>query len=100
MLGVTISAGYGAGGSIVAPEVARQLGLPLLDRAISSRVAAQLEVSVTEAEGGALRRSGRDRFLSLLAPLATGVLGATSIAPQSSATRYWMRQLFSVSKPS
>jgi cytidylate kinase len=82
MPGVTISAGYGAGGSIVAPEVARQLGLPLLDRAISSHVAAQLQVSVGEAEGGALKRSGRDRFLSLLAPLATGVLGAgTDCAP-------------------
>jgi cytidylate kinase len=82
MPGVTISAGYGAGGSIVAPEVAGQLGLPLLDRAISSHVAAQLQVSVTEAEGGLLRRSGRDRFLSLLAPLAVGVLGAgTDCAP-------------------
>lgn len=82
MPGVTISAGYGAGGSIVAPEVAGQLGLPLLDRAISSHVAAQLQVSVTEAEGGVLRRSGRDRFLSLLAPLAVGVLGAgTDCAP-------------------
>ncbi len=57
-------------------------GLPLLDRAISSHVAAQLQVSVTEAEGGVLRRSGRDRFLSLLAPLAVGVLGAgTDCAP-------------------
>ena len=43
MPGVTISAGYGAGGSVVAPHVARLLGLPLLDRAISSRVAAQLQ---------------------------------------------------------
>ena len=82
MPGVTISAGYGAGGSIIAPEVASQLGLPLLDRAISSDVAAQLQVSVGEAEGGALKRSGRDRFLSLLAPLAGGVLGAgTDCAP-------------------
>jgi cytidylate kinase len=82
MPGVTISAGYGAGGSIVAPEVARQLGWPLLDRAISSHVAAELQVSVGEAEGGALKRSGRDRFLSLLAPLAGGVLGAgTDCAP-------------------
>ena len=46
MPGVTISAGYGAGGSVVAPHVAKLLGLPLLDRAISSRVAAQLRVSV------------------------------------------------------
>ena len=38
MPGVTISAGRGAGGSVVAPHVARRLGLPLLDRAISSRV--------------------------------------------------------------
>jgi cytidylate kinase len=82
MPGVTISAGYGAGGSIIAPEVARQLGLPLLDRAISSHVAAQLRVTVREAEGGAVRRSGPDRFLSLLAPLAGGVLGAgTDCAP-------------------
>ena len=82
MPGVTISAGYGAGGSMIAPEVARQLGLPLLDRAISSHVAAQLQVSVQEAEGGMIRRSVRGRFLAVLAPLAGGVLGAgTDCAP-------------------
>jgi Cytidylate kinase-like family len=82
MPGVTISAGYGAGGSIIAPEVAGQLGVPLLDRAISSRVAAQLRVSVQEAEGAVIRRSGPGRFLAVLAPLAGGVLGAgTDCAP-------------------
>ena len=82
MPGVTISAGYGAGGSIIAPEVARQLGLPLLDRAISSHVAAQLQVSVQEAEGAVIKRSGPGRFLAVLAPLAGGVLGAgTDCAP-------------------
>jgi cytidylate kinase len=82
MPGVTISAGYGAGGSMIAPEVARQLGLPLLDRAISSHVAAQLRVSVPEAEGGVIKRSGAGRFLAVLAPLAGGVLGAgTDCAP-------------------
>jgi cytidylate kinase len=82
MPGVTISAGYGAGGSIIAPGVARQLGLPLLDRAISSHVAAQLRVSVAEAEGGVIRRSVPGRFLAVLAPLAGGVLGAgTDCAP-------------------
>src|SRR5260370_13334959 len=82
MPGVTISAGYGAGGSIIAPEVARQLGLPLLDRAISSHVAARLRGTVREAEGGAIRRAGPDRFFSLLAPLAGGALGAgTHCAP-------------------
>jgi hypothetical protein len=82
MPGVTISAGYGAGGSIIAPRVARLLGLPLLDRAISSHVAAQLKVSVQEAEGGVIRRSLPDRFLAVLAPLAGGALGAgTDCAP-------------------
>src|SRR6185437_12547781 len=76
MPGVTISAAYGAGGSIIAPEVARQLGFQLLDRAISSHVAAKLQVSVSEAEGAMIRRPLVDRFLSVLAPLAGGVLGA------------------------
>jgi cytidylate kinase len=73
MPGVTISAGYGAGGSIVGPHVAQLLELPLLDRAISSRVAAQLHVSVQEAEGGAVRRSLTERFFSSLAPLTADV---------------------------
>ncbi len=76
MPGVTISAGYGAGGSVIAPEVAGQLGVPLLDRAISSHVAEQLHVSVPEAESGAARRSLADRFLAILAPLAEGVRAA------------------------
>ena len=78
MPGVTISAGYGAGGSVVAPHVAKLLGLPLLDRAISSRVAAQLRVSVKEAEGGAARRSLPDRFISALVPLAAGVIATST----------------------
>src|SRR5580692_7081492 len=82
MPGVTISAGYGAGGSMIAPAVAKRLGLPLLDRAISSHVAAQLRVSVAEAEGAVIKRSLPDRFLAVLAPLAGGVLGAgTDCAP-------------------
>jgi Cytidylate kinase-like family len=76
MPGVTISAGYGAGGSIIAPEVASQLGFRLLDRAISSHVAAQLRVSTQEAEGAVIRRPLVDRFFSVLSPLAGGVLGA------------------------
>src|SRR3984885_12757863 len=74
MPGVTISAGYGAGGSVVPPRVASLLGLPLLARAISSRVPAQLQVSAKEAEGGAARRSLPDRFISALVPLAAGVI--------------------------
>jgi cytidylate kinase len=73
--GVTISAGYGAGGSIVAPAVAERLGYRLLDRAISSRVAAQLHVSVEEATSGAVNRSLVERFVGVLAPMAGGVIG-------------------------
>jgi cytidylate kinase len=72
MPGVTISAGYGAGGSLVAPKVAEMLGLRLIDRAISSTVAMQLQVSVAEAQQGEARRSVAERFFGVLAPL-TGV---------------------------
>lgn len=82
MPGVTITAHYGAGGSYVAPAVAAALGLPMLDRAISTDVAAKLHVSVQEAQGGQLKRSLVGRFLGVLAPLSGGVLGAgTDAAP-------------------
>ena len=82
MPGVTISAGYGTGGSRIAQHVADQLALPLLDRAISTEVAAQLQVSVSEAQDAEFSRSFADRFLGLLAPLSSGVLGAgTDAAP-------------------
>jgi cytidylate kinase len=82
MPGVTISAGYGAGGSVIAPQVARQLGVQLLDRTISSHVAEQLHVSIREAENGSIRRSLTDRFFTVLAPLAEGVRTAGSDANQ------------------
>jgi cytidylate kinase len=87
MPAVTISAGYGTGGSVVAQLVADSLGLPLLDRAISADVAAQLQVTVPEAEGASFSRSLTDRFFGLLTPLASGVLGAgTDAAPAEAAT--------------
>jgi cytidylate kinase len=82
MPGVTITGDYGAGGSYVAPAVANALGLPMLDRAISTDVAAKLHVSVQEAAGGQLKRSFVGRFFGVLAPLSGGVLGAgTDAAP-------------------
>jgi cytidylate kinase len=74
--GITISAGFGAGGSVVAPAVAERLGLTLLDRAISSRVAAYLRVSLREAETGCVERSVVGRLFDLLAPLGDGALKA------------------------
>jgi cytidylate kinase len=75
MPGVTISAGYGAGGSVIARALAQRLGYPLLDRAISSHIAEQLHVSVPEAEGGVIRRSLAERFFGVLVPIAGGVVG-------------------------
>jgi cytidylate kinase len=75
MPGITISAGYGAGGSLVAPKVAELLGLRLIDRAISSTVASHLQVSVAEAHQGEARKSVAERFFGVLTPL-TGVSSA------------------------
>jgi shikimate kinase len=36
---VTLSAGYGAGGSVIGPAVAERLGVPFLDRALPAGVA-------------------------------------------------------------
>ena len=70
MPGITISASYGAGGSVVAPLVADALGWPLVDRALSSAVAASLAMPVEEAERGGAELSPLTRFLLTLAPLA------------------------------
>lgn len=76
MPGVTIASSYGTAGSVIAPAVAQRLGLPLLDRAISVEVATRLHVTEAEAVAARADRSLADRFLSLLAPLSGGVLGA------------------------
>ena len=75
MPAVTISAGYGAAGSVIAPRVAEQLGFPLLDRAISVRVAEQLNVTPEEAVAGEKRKTFAERFFAALAPMAGGVVG-------------------------
>lgn len=46
---VTIAATYGAGGSVIAPAVARRLGLPLVDRAIPIALAHELAIPLREA---------------------------------------------------
>jgi cytidylate kinase len=46
---VTISAAYGAAGSIIGPEVARRLGLPFVDRAIPATVAHALASPLSDA---------------------------------------------------
>jgi cytidylate kinase len=54
---VTISAAYGAGGTVVGPDVATRLGLPYLERMVSHAVARAAEAIHKEAGGeGAWRR--------------------------------------------
>ena len=48
---VTVSASYGAGGSVIGPLVAEALGLPFVDRAIPVSVAERLGVAPRTAEG-------------------------------------------------
>jgi cytidylate kinase len=78
MPAVTVSASYGAGGSIIARRVAGRLGYPLLDRAISARIADELNVSVEEAATAHVKRPLAERFFAVLTPLAGGVVGADS----------------------
>jgi len=47
---VTLSATFGAGGSEIGPAVADALGLPFVDRAIPTRVAEKLGVSLADAQ--------------------------------------------------
>ena len=47
---ITISASYGAGGSVVAPALAQRLGLPFLDRALPARAGRAEDVN-REAAG-------------------------------------------------
>lgn len=46
---VTISAAYGAGGSVVGPALAQRLGVPFVDRAIPVAVAERLDIHPEEA---------------------------------------------------
>ena len=62
---VALSASYGAGGSVIGPKLAERLGVPFVDRAIPTAVAAALDVSVDDAEAHDENagKSFLDRFL-------------------------------------
>lgn len=81
---VTISAAYGAGGSLIGPRLADRLGVAFLDRAIPVSVADQLEVP---REGLALKELPRETFLRWLprfAPAAR-LFSAGSVATEPAA---------------
>jgi cytidylate kinase len=56
---VTISASYGAGGSVIGPAVADALGVPFLDRAVPARVASRQ--ATLAGERGGDERGGDER---------------------------------------
>ncbi|GAA2016905.1 hypothetical protein GCM10009799_51260 [Nocardiopsis rhodophaea] len=74
---VTISATYGAGGSVIGPAVAERLGVPFLDRAIPGAVARQIGCSLEDAlEHDDRAATGFERLLASAARLPTVTLGS------------------------
>jgi len=86
---VTLSAPFGAGGSVIGPLVAERLEVPFLDRAIPVAVAEALAVPTTEAlEHDERRRSGFGRALASLARAASAPDTVFAAAPAAAgATR-------------
>jgi cytidylate kinase len=79
---VTLSASFGAGGSIIGPRVAEQLGVPFLDRAIPVAVAEALAVPMAEVVAHDERRTpGLGRLLASLARAAAAPDTAFGSAP-------------------
>jgi cytidylate kinase len=83
---IALSASYGAGGSVVGPELAERLGVPFMDRAIPTQVAEELEVPLSHAlEHDENVGSLLDRMLKHFAPLsgayASGTASEVLIAP-------------------
>ncbi len=73
---VTVSASYGAGGSIIAPAVAERLGVPFVDRAIPTTVAAEIGVPIEEVLAHDDRAEyGLGRLLASAARLPNVALG-------------------------
>jgi cytidylate kinase len=79
---VTIAATYGAGGSLIAPAVAKRLGLPFVERAIpvevAERLAGPLQAALAEdtAQGSAVGRV-LDRIL-----LSSGLFVGVAPGPE------------------
>ncbi|SHK03866.1 Cytidylate kinase [Pseudonocardia thermophila] len=79
---VTISASFGAGGSIVGPAVAERLGVPFLDRAIPASVAAELGIPLEEALANDEQVQSRfSRWLTAAAPLSIEWMAGCELPP-------------------
>jgi cytidylate kinase len=79
---VTISAPYGAGGSLVGPRLAERLGIPFLDRAIPAAVSTRLAVPLDNALAREEQPQGTlSRLISRFGPGVEMFAGAT-VAPE------------------
>ncbi|GAA0315501.1 cytidylate kinase-like family protein [Actinoallomurus spadix] len=77
---VTISAAFGAGGSVIGPAVAEHLGVPFVDRAIPYTVAAEIGCSLEEALAHDDRAEhGLGRILAGAARLPNVTLGGMDV---------------------
>lgn len=73
---VTLSAPYGAGGSVIGPQLAEKLGVPFYNRAIPTAVSAELGIdleSVLAHDGKA--PTGVGRLLAAVGRMQNGPLG-------------------------
>ena len=83
---VTIAATYGAGGSVIAPEVARRLELPFIDRAIPAALAAEIHEPLDAAlADDADRTPGVARLLDRVLATSGLFVGVTASAEQRGA---------------
>ena len=73
---VALSAAYGAGGSVIGPDLARKLGVPFVDRGIQMAVAHQLDIPLDDALDHEQPHPN-----GLLHRLLAGFLGADAGAP-------------------
>lgn len=79
---VTISATFGAGGSVIGPAVAERLGAPFIDRAIPYTVAADIGCTLDEAlEHDDRAEHGLGRILSSAARLPNITFGGMDPYP-------------------
>ncbi|HEX6473081.1 MAG TPA: cytidylate kinase-like family protein [Streptosporangiaceae bacterium] len=77
---ITISATFGAGGSVVGPAVAERLGLPFIDRAIPVAVATEIGCTLEEALAHDDRAErGIGRILAGAARLPNVTLGGMDV---------------------
>jgi cytidylate kinase len=77
---VTISATFGAGGSVIGPTVAERLGVPFVDRAIPYTVAADIGCTLEEALAHDDRAEhGLGRILANAARLPNVTLGGMDV---------------------